>query len=215
MPLVVSKVEDSDIGDYVRISLAGFYGDPVARIFQGCDINSPSAEIAALIERRRKTVIGQRNVNPIKVTDTDTGKVIAVAEWNYEPAKTPEKLEKIDIPDDASPALVAILKTYLGTGNEIMGDKPYWTLGNMVTHPDHRHRGAAGLLVQWGIDIIDRDGLEAYVDASADGKPLYERFGFEQLREVVYEYSDSDLNVRETHYCMLRKARPLVAKTGA
>lgn len=34
------------------------------------------------------------------------------------------------------------------------------------------------MLVQWGCDLADRDGVGAYVDASKAGAPLYEKFGF-------------------------------------
>ena len=34
------------------------------------------------------------------------------------------------------------------------------------------------MLVKWGCDLADRDGVKAYVDGSKDGAPLYERFGF-------------------------------------
>ena len=82
----------------------------------------------------------------------------------------------------------------------------------MVTHPEHRRRGAASLLMRWGIEQIDRDGLEAYIDASSDGKLLYEHFGFKPAKEVVYEFSDSDIKVREIHTCMIRMPRSLTTK---
>lgn len=34
------------------------------------------------------------------------------------------------------------------------------------------------MLVKWGCDLADKDGVSAYVDASKSGAPLYERFGF-------------------------------------
>ncbi|KAJ5624772.1 hypothetical protein N7510_001081 [Penicillium lagena] len=60
----------------------------------------------------------------------------------------------------------------------IMGDKNHIYLDMLATHPDYRRRGAASLLVGWGCKIADQRGLEAYVDASKDGAPLYEKFGF-------------------------------------
>ena len=34
------------------------------------------------------------------------------------------------------------------------------------------------MLVKWGCDLADQNGVVAYVDASKDGAPLYEKFGF-------------------------------------
>ncbi|GLI74783.1 hypothetical protein PoHVEF18_003031 [Penicillium ochrochloron] len=51
-------------------------------------------------------------------------------------------------------------------------------LDMLGTHPDYRKRGAGSMLVQWGCDLADREGVAAYVDASKAGAPLYEKFGF-------------------------------------
>lgn len=67
------------------------------------------------------------------------------------------------------------------------------------THPDYRRRGAASMLVAWGCEVADRDGVPAYVDASEDGLPLYQRFGFEDR---------SDAKVREKGVVsMVREAK--------
>lgn len=34
------------------------------------------------------------------------------------------------------------------------------------------------MLMKWGCDLADADGVAAYVDASKSGAALYERFGF-------------------------------------
>lgn len=56
-------------------------------------------------------------------------------------------------------------------------------LDMLGTHPEYRRRGAGSLLVQWGCDLADRDGVGAYVDASKAGAPLYEKFGFVDYSE--------------------------------
>jgi hypothetical protein len=37
------------------------------------------------------------------------------------------------------------------------------------------------LLVQWGCDLADKDGVAAYVDASKEGVALYKKYGFVDL----------------------------------
>ena len=34
------------------------------------------------------------------------------------------------------------------------------------------------MLVKWGCDLADQDGVSAYVDASKEGAPLYKKHGF-------------------------------------
>lgn len=41
------------------------------------------------------------------------------------------------------------------------------------------------MLVAWGCEKADRDGVAVYVDASEAGAALYQRFGFEDRSEPV------------------------------
>lgn len=51
-------------------------------------------------------------------------------------------------------------------------------LDMLCARPDEQRRGAGGMLVKWGCDRADEDGVGTYVDASETGKALYEKFGF-------------------------------------
>ena len=73
----------------------------------------------------------------------------------------------------------------------------------LATLPEHRDRGAASLLIRWGLDQADRDGLEAYVEASLMEAPIYERFGWRTSGEVV------TLEGQYTELCMLRPPQPV------
>lgn len=39
------------------------------------------------------------------------------------------------------------------------------------------------MLIQWGCDLADKDGVDLYVYASRLAVPLYERFGFVDMSE--------------------------------
>lgn len=48
------------------------------------------------------------------------------------------------------------------------------------THEDYQGRGLGAGLVKWGCDRADRDGMEAYLDASERGAPFYQKhFAFQ------------------------------------
>lgn len=51
-------------------------------------------------------------------------------------------------------------------------------LDTVATHPDYQRRGCGSMLVKWGCDLADAEGVSAYVDASKDGAPLYAKHGF-------------------------------------
>ncbi|EFQ32953.1 acetyltransferase [Colletotrichum graminicola] len=66
----------------------------------------------------------------------------------------------------------------------VMGDEEHYYLDTLVTHPDYQRRGAGSMLLKWGCELADEDGVGAYVDASKAGKGLYERFGFVDKSEA-------------------------------
>jgi len=67
------------------------------------------------------------------------------------------------------------------------------------THPEHKRKGAAGLLVRWPFEQADREGKRCYVDSSAIGHRLYKRCGFEDVGEVLLDlgkYSEEGYGVQ-------------------
>ncbi len=46
------------------------------------------------------------------------------------------------------------------------------------------------MLVKWGVDLADELGLESYLESSALGKGLYEKFGFECARLHNFDASE-------------------------
>jgi GNAT superfamily N-acetyltransferase len=54
----------------------------------------------------------------------------------------------------------------------------------LVTHPDYRRQGAASILIQWGCDLADQNGVAAYLDAHEDAAPLYRKFGFKDRDDI-------------------------------
>ncbi|GFN13964.1 hypothetical protein AtubIFM56815_002773 [Aspergillus tubingensis] len=63
----------------------------------------------------------------------------------------------------------------------IMGSRPHYYLDALITHPDYRRQGAASMLIQWGCDRADQDGIPIWVDSSQEGARIYERFGFHDV----------------------------------
>ncbi len=51
-------------------------------------------------------------------------------------------------------------------------------LDMLGTSASYRRLGIANMLVGWGVTLADQDKLECFVDASDEGKPVYEKFGF-------------------------------------
>lgn len=53
----------------------------------------------------------------------------------------------------------------------------------LSTSESYKGRGAGSLILRYGCALADKEGLECYIDASPRGKQVYEKVGFEFLRE--------------------------------
>ncbi|KIW12471.1 hypothetical protein PV08_09748 [Exophiala spinifera] len=68
---------------------------------------------------------------------------------------------------------------------EIMKGREYWYLGLLCCRPSHQGQGAGRMLMQYGIDLADKERKEVYVEASPPGAPVYRKFGFKEVDRVV------------------------------
>lgn len=59
--------------------------------------------------------------------------------------------------------------------------KPCWILMHLTTRPSHRKRGAAAMLIRWGLARAGEEGAPAYLEAGAAARGMYEKFGFKQV----------------------------------
>jgi GNAT superfamily N-acetyltransferase len=73
----------------------------------------------------------------------------------------------------------------LRSHNSIMREWKHWYLELVVTKPEYRRKGAAGLLLRWGLEKADQEEVEAYLEASPEEKPVYEHFGFREVERLV------------------------------
>ncbi len=86
----------------------------------------------------------------------------------------------------------------------------YQVLWLLDTLPNHQRRGAGSMLLEWGTREADQAGLFCYLEASPAGYPLYQRYGFLDINEMVVDFSPFGRNVKSRHVCM---HRPLQGKS--
>lgn len=60
-------------------------------------------------------------------------------------------------------------------------------LNLLAVSPKFQRRGVGALLVQYGLDIADRDGIESYLESTKPGYNLYKRSGFEDHSMINLE----------------------------
>jgi GNAT superfamily N-acetyltransferase len=138
----------------------------------------------------RKCMEGEKDphIRFMKATDPVTGQIVACAKWViYLNGNTEEELDEMfkmptTYPDTWNP----IFRYLNDSRREAMGRRPYYFLSILATHPDHHRKGAGGKLVKWGTDLADEQGIECYLEASIEGRLLYERLGFRVVKEMPF-----------------------------
>ena len=75
------------------------------------------------------------------------------------------------------------------------------------THPKAQRRGAGTLLMAWVIELADQEGLPCWVTGSPAATPLYKKFGFQVVEEIVVPLPASVGGGTYTHTCMIREPK--------
>ncbi|CAG8976486.1 hypothetical protein HYALB_00005983, partial [Hymenoscyphus albidus] len=67
---------------------------------------------------------------------------------------------------------------------ECTHENPYAKLHTLIIHPAYQRLGIGTRLLQQGLEEVDRLHLQCVLGASPEGKGLYERFGFSEVRRM-------------------------------
>jgi predicted N-acetyltransferase YhbS len=133
----------------------------------------------------------------LKCVDTSTNEMIAGARWRYVAPKTPGATERtweeveaafaerLQPYDETEPEMLdALLDLFNQHKRAALGNRPYFCLDTLATLPQHERRGAGSMLVRWGCDKADEQGVQAYLEASPMGAPMYARHGFVAMEGI-------------------------------
>ena len=77
-------------------------------------------------------------------------------------------------------------------------------LALLVTSSGHRRKGAGSLLLQWGIDKAEEMRLPCYLQASEQGKRLYQNYGFQAFDVAELDLAEYGLEGIERMTEMIR-----------
>lgn len=137
-----------------------------------------------------------KNTDPVatylKAFDAATGEIMGMAKWNVYDNHIPD-LSKVDGENndywetkEDQAFSEAISKDFLTTRNAAITR----TGGNIVSldilaiDPQYQRKGVGSALVEWGVEKADTMKVEAVVESSVFGKGLYEKHGFEFVKDV-------------------------------
>ncbi|EXJ54247.1 hypothetical protein A1O7_09584 [Cladophialophora yegresii CBS 114405] len=205
MPLILQEAVEADAPRIVEVERLAYASNPLSPIlFPGPF--PPEATV-----QRAEGMVKQLREDPtiqwIKAVDTETGELAAFAKWDI-----------IEKPKEPVPGRsfgpgcnVEACEEYFGgihrKRRELMGDKAYCLLDLLQTDPKYQGRGAGGMLIKWGLDIADALGLPAYLESSPVAHRLYQKFGFQDIDELVLSPKWNYGSANPSIYFMLRGAQ--------
>jgi predicted N-acetyltransferase YhbS len=213
MALRIVDQQEADIEEVQRLQYAAFrLKDPGFGRLLFPDPSPSDEYFAAAAGRRREKMRGSFGGRHLKVIDTATDKLIAYGHWELFPdGRTQEKIEKMSsippVREGINPEVWNDFYAHLGSSRRELGTQPIAILFTLTTHPDHHRRGAGAMLLERMMEEVDKQGLSAYLESSEMGKPLYEKFGFEEVRTKVFRLEKYGVPGVEKSTIMWRKAR--------
>jgi hypothetical protein len=225
MPLQLHPITPSDTVAWMRIRTVAYYG-PTHKVLHNGTVSDSS--IRAVAEDRKRD-LKKPHTWHWKTVDTDLepgeddpadngGRTIAISVWSMhnvkkegsdEPASVPAVTD--DKPNFLPPelrldALSSLFDPLRAAQKEIMGtSEPYFMLNSLATHPEYRGRGAAKIMLDWGLKEADNRELPTYLDATGMARPIYEKRGFVVVKGVDWDRVPWGGKGTDTHWCMRRK----------
>ncbi|KAF4972107.1 hypothetical protein FSARC_1247 [Fusarium sarcochroum] len=194
MPLKVLPANEADASRAVDIENIAYGPNPIGSVlFPNPRPSGPNTRVADLIDLFQK--------NPAcrwaKVVDTDIGEDEMVAFTMWYMWDTPPTEEQHSFSSYRGPSCnVEACELLFGGINKMrvsyMNGKPYAFLKLLHTDPKHQRRGAASLLLEWGLKEADRLGIPACLESSSQGRKLYEKFGFDEAATHTVDFSRWD-----------------------
>lgn len=226
MPPHLRPMTPSDTLTWTRMR-AEAYAGPTHDVLHVRPVSE--ASIRGVAQERRKELV-QPNTWHWKIVDTalqpgpddpgdNGGRTIALAVWKMVnvPVEEEEGEEREGSGEKEAPfvppelrldALGALFGPLVAAQKEVMrGVQKYLVLDNLLTQPEHRGRGAARMLLDWGLRKADEERVPCYLDTTAMAQGIYEVRGFRLVKEVLFNRTEWGGEGEEWHGCMVRDAQ--------
>ncbi|KAH7312164.1 putative GNAT family acetyltransferase [Stachybotrys elegans] len=200
MPLQVRPADARDAQRAAAIESAAYGPSPISHVlFPGSQTSDEADADAAPSDRPSQLVhdLAQDSTcRWVKVVDTDLEAqghdgMVAFSMWYvYEsPRAEGFKLSSKRGPGSNEEACELFFGAMVRRKHERLGSQPHAYLKLLHTDPAHQRRGAGSMLLRWGAGEADRLGIPSYLEASPEGRPLYQKHGFVEVDMLDVDFS--------------------------
>lgn len=128
----------------------------------------------------------------LKILIPSTGEIVGWAKWNL----CLDKDTSIRSHDLiwAEGANLGLIDTFMGEMRrreaKWMEGKRYCLMQSLCVLPKYQGKGLGTRMLQWGLEIADREGVECWIDASPMGLGLYKKLGWKEVGEIKVDLRD-------------------------
>ncbi|KAK7745838.1 hypothetical protein SLS53_002556 [Cytospora paraplurivora] len=179
----LSRASEADLPEIIKLCWLCF--DPTVRsLMLGC----PTEEnLPKLVEHHRRVMREIQQAVWLKVVENSTGRIAAATLWKIYPNAGQPPSGDEQPPSWLEGEVRESSKKLLDEINQARREanpRGFIHLHICFTDPEYRRQGAGALMMKWGCDLADILSVPAWIEASAEGKPLYRGFGFVDAGEI-------------------------------
>ncbi|OTA55559.1 putative GNAT family acetyltransferase [Hypoxylon sp. EC38] len=80
-----------------------------------------------------------------------------------------------------------------------IGDCPCYRLTFIGTDPDYERRGAATMMVRWGMNQCKKNCVPAYLESTLEAASFYRKLGFEAVEKISLQYESGNSNISQVY----------------
>ncbi|QSS53970.1 GNAT family acetyltransferase [Histoplasma capsulatum var. duboisii H88] len=185
MSLTLSNAEECDVGDIADIHLASFGENMMLQ----AQFPTPALRAGlriSLMEKAREEI---RDPQWAVLVVRNQNEIISFAKWmrpvldadSYVevPWRWPEGT-RMDILNEWA-------RKVEDASSSVIGSTPCYCLSFIGTHPSYERRGAATMLIQWGLERSVKENVPIQLESTIVAWPLYKRLGFEDKKRILMQ----------------------------
>ncbi|VBB87334.1 Putative protein of unknown function [Podospora comata] len=178
---------------------AAFHHDPMGEImlnilFPGGNVNSPEFR-----EEHAKGTLAWWHQSDSQYTykcvDTDNGNIVGMGLIDVIlRRRSVEERAFQGVPwlqGEAKERAEKVLKPLHDMREQLFGDQQYIYAHVIGVLPEHQGKQAGAALAGWGLSFVDYTNLPMYFEASPSSVGLYEKLGYERLKETIVHKAET------------------------
>lgn len=127
------------------------------------------------------------SIHLLKVVDIETNQIAAIGQWGF--SRDAWEIQQQNPARKPNPNAQGTNEELKATNSKMMDEMEArnmpagecYILMEIVTSTAFQRRGAASLIMEYGIQRADRDGVQCVLAASVMGVPLYRKWGFQSV----------------------------------